>query len=125
MNEVTKMENSTITMFESFYIAAQDMDIESRVKFYEAIMTYGFYGEEPELPGMVNTVFTAIKPVIDRSRQMRESGRRGGRPRKNEENGKNPPLNHPFDGKERKGKDTATARKRRETCPSGEGEREG
>ena len=39
------MENSTITMFESFYIAAQDMDIESRVKFYEAIMTYGFYGE--------------------------------------------------------------------------------
>ena len=99
------MENSTITMFESFYIAAQDMDIESRVKFYEAIMTYGFYGEEPELPGMVKTVFTAIKPVIDRSRQMRESGRRGGRPRKNEENGKNPPLNHPFDGKERKGKE--------------------
>lgn len=84
------MENPTITMFESFYIAAQDMDTEDRIRFYEAIMAYGFYGEEPELTGMVKTVFTAIKPVIERSRQMRESGRKGGRPRKNDEMVKTP-----------------------------------
>lgn len=98
------MENPTITMFESFYIAAQDMDTEDRVKFYEAIMVYGFYGEEPELSGMVKTVFTAIKPVIERSRQMRESGRKGGRPRKTEETVKTPffsPLLTERKGKEK------------------------
>lgn len=97
------MENPTITMFESFYIAAQDMGTEDRVKFYEAIMTYGFYGEEPKLSGMVKTVFTAIKPVIERSRQMRESGRKGGRPRKNEEMVKTPLLSPLLT--ERKGKE--------------------
>lgn len=97
------MENPTITMFESFYIAAQDMDTEDRVKFYEAIMVYGFYGEESELSGTVKTVFTAIKPVIERSRQMRESGRKGGRPRKTEETVKTPFLTPLLT--ERKGKD--------------------
>lgn len=97
------MENHTITMFESFYIAAQDMPVEDRVKFYEAIMVYGFYGEEIELPKMVKTVFTAIKPVIERSRQMRESGRKGGRPRKNEEMVKSPLSSTLLT--ERKGKD--------------------
>lgn len=98
------MENPTITMFESFYIAAQDMDTEDRVKFYEAIMAYGFYGEEPKLSGTVKTVFTAIKPVIERSRQMRESGRKGGRPRKTEETVKTPlfsPLLTERKGKEK------------------------
>ena len=79
------VNNTAITMYESFYLAGQNMTIEDRVKFYEAIMEYGFYGKEPELDGIIGTVFTAIKPVIDRSQAAREYGRRGGRPKKDAE----------------------------------------
>ena len=79
------VNNTAITMYESFYLAGQNMSIEDRVKFYEAIMEYGFYGKEPKLDGIIGTVFTAIKPVIDRSQAAREYGRRGGRPKKDAE----------------------------------------
>lgn len=79
------VNNTAITMYESFYLAGQNMTIEDRVKFYESIMEYGFYGKEPELDGIIGTVFTAIKPVIDRSQAAREYGRRGGRPKKDAE----------------------------------------
>lgn len=108
------IESTSITMFESFYLAGQDMSIEDRVKFYEAIMEYGFYGKEPELEGVINTVFKAIRPVLDRSKDARVNGRKGGRPRKTENDEKMvkttllTTLETERKGKERIGKDTDT-----------------
>lgn len=107
-------ENTSITMFESFYLAGQDMSVEDRVKFYEAIMEYGFYGREPELEGMINTVFKAIRPVLDRSKDARINGKKGGRPKKTENDEKEvkrvvlTTLETERKGKERNGKDTDT-----------------
>lgn len=50
----------------SFYEAAQDMNDEDRVKFYDAIMEYGLYGKDPELDDVLMAAFENIKPDFDR-----------------------------------------------------------
>lgn len=77
-------EIDSITMFKSFYMAVQGMSDKDRVQFYEAIMEYGFFCKEPEIDGVIGAIFKAIRPVLDRSNDARTNGRKGGRPRKAE-----------------------------------------
>lgn len=54
-----------IPFFESYYEAAQELSKADRLKLYDAIITYGFTGEEPELPKMPSICWKLIKPRID------------------------------------------------------------
>lgn len=107
-------EIDSITMFKSFYMAVQGMSDRDRVQFYEAIMEYGYFGKEPEIGGVIGAIFKAIRPVLDRSNDARTNGRKGGRPRKTENDDEMvkttllTTLETERKGKDRKGKDMDT-----------------
>lgn len=109
-------EIDSITMFKSFYMAVQGMSDKDRVQFYEAVMEYGYFGKEPEIDGVIGAIFKAIRPVLDRSNDARTNGRKGGRPRKTENDDEMvkttllTTLETERKGKERKGKDMDTER---------------
>ena len=79
----------TMLFFRSFYDSAQKMTGEDRLAFYDAILGYTLYNEQPSaLSDIPSVVFTAILPVLDgsiRSHDVRnaraEGGKKGGRPR--------------------------------------------
>lgn len=53
--------NKKFKFKKSFYLAAQDMSIEDRVKFYDAIIEYGLFGKKPELDDVLMAAFENIK----------------------------------------------------------------
>lgn len=70
------------TFFASFREAAKGMPDDMRLRFYDAISEYGIDETEPELDGMLAAVFALVKPVIDSGSTRRENGKKGGRPKK-------------------------------------------
>lgn len=88
-----------IPFFESYYEAAQELSKADRLKLYDAIITYGFTGEEQELPKMPSICWKLIKPNLDKSILDWENGSKGGRPKENKPIDKTPVIN-PFEKKE-------------------------
>lgn len=78
------------SFFASFYEAAQDLDDEKRLAFYDAITSYAFAGEEPDFEGVMSTIWKLAKPNIDSSVNGQRAGGKGGRPKKG-----NPPSKPP------------------------------
>lgn len=78
------------SFFASFYEAAQDLDDEKRLAFYDAMASYAFTGREPDFTGVMSTIWKLTKPNIDSSINGQKTGGKGGRPKKG-----NPPLKPP------------------------------
>lgn len=78
------------SFFASFYEAAQDLDDEKRLAFYDAITSYAFAGKEPDFEGVMSTIWKLAKPNIDSSVNGQRTGGKGGRPKKG-----NPPSKPP------------------------------
>lgn len=78
----------SVVFYKSFYDAIKTIPQEYQLELYNAIFMYAFEGVEPtELSPVANVVFTLAKPNID-SAQKRyaasvENGKKGGRPKKN------------------------------------------
>ena len=81
---------SKFSFFASFYEAAQDLDDEKRLAFYDAMASYAFTGEEPDFSGVMSTIWKLTKPNIDSSINGQRTGGKGGRPKKD-----NSPLKPP------------------------------
>lgn len=79
------MAKKYIPFFESYYDAAQELNKVDRMKLYDAIITYGFTGEAPELKGKPLLCWKLIKPYLEKSIKDRENGANGGRPKKKSE----------------------------------------
>ena len=69
------------TFFASYYDAIKGLKDEEQLQLYQAIMSYVFEGEEPELSGNVLSFFILMRPNLDTSKRRSESGSKGGRPR--------------------------------------------
>lgn len=76
---------SAFTVFEKFGEVCAALDEADRKELMYAICMYGMYGEEVELPYLLNAVFLSLKEDIDNSKKMRDRGSTGGRPRKAKE----------------------------------------
>lgn len=72
------------TFFESYHRAAQKLPPEDRLGFYEGLCSLAFDGVFPEVePGSgTDMAFTVILPHIEKSIEMAERGKKGGRPKK-------------------------------------------
>jgi len=68
--------------YASFFEVAQKLDEKNQLAFYNAIIKYSLTGELPELDGIADIVFTAIKPTLDTQLQNYKNGKKGGRPKK-------------------------------------------
>lgn len=85
------MENrvNRFPFFYSYYTAYNKLKNESdKVKFIDAVMKYAFFGEEPDLPEYLDSMFDLARPNIDQSvknaLQGAVNGRKGGAPNGNQ-----------------------------------------
>ena len=70
----------------SFYETAKKLSDEDRLALYDAIVQYSLTGVEPELEGIADIVFTAIKPTLDTQIENYKNGKKGGRPKQKTDN---------------------------------------
>lgn len=92
------MERDTIVFHLDWCEAISALQDDGRLKVYEAVFGYAFHGTEPKLTPVENMAFTFIRKQLDRECGKRDTiiernrinGRKGGRPKKNPENPKEP-----------------------------------
>lgn len=70
--------------YKSFYDSIKELPKKERLLIYDAIMEYSLYDKEPELSGIVKSLFTLIKPQIDANNHRRDNGNKGGRPKQSD-----------------------------------------
>jgi len=68
--------------YSSFFEAGQKLSDKDRLAFYDAIIEYSLTGEEPQMDGLAEIIFTAVKPVLDAQLKNYKNGKKGGRPKK-------------------------------------------
>ena len=67
--------------YRSFYEAIKGLPRDVQGEIYTAIMEYGLYGNEIEhLKPIARSVFTLVKPQIDKNNKRFDNGLKGGRP---------------------------------------------
>ncbi|MBR6745623.1 MAG: hypothetical protein IKM00_10485 [Clostridia bacterium] len=88
----------SFVFFKSYYEAASALPPEIRLEIYDAVCRYALYGEVGEMSDMTRAMFTLMRANLDATekkyRDAVESGKKGGRPRKNTEKktDQNPPF---------------------------------
>lgn len=65
--------------YKSFYEAIKELDTESQCKIYNAIFEYQYEEKEPELTGILKSLWSLIKPQLDANNSRYENGLKGGR----------------------------------------------
>ena len=70
------------TVFDKVGDVCAALEEEDRRQLCYAVFMYGMYGEEVELPYLLEAVFISLKEDIDNSKEARQRGSRGGRPKK-------------------------------------------
>lgn len=68
----------SFVFYKSFMDAVQGLSPEVRCEAYEAIMTYAFTGEEPEMSQIARIVFTMARPQLDANKDRRKNAKKGG-----------------------------------------------
>ena len=72
------MNIETATIFRTWVEIADALKNDAdRGKFYHAICRYALYGELPDLPGILGTYFTLIRPTIDKSNRRKMAQQKG------------------------------------------------
>ena len=81
------MKNSFV-FYRSFYESIKDLDDPTKLEILNAICEYSLNDITPDLSVVGNAIFTLIKPNIDNAMKKYnasvENGKKGGRPRKEE-----------------------------------------
>lgn len=77
------MRRKYFPFYESFLDGAQELPDDQRLQFYDAIARYALKDESPHLTGLALMCWRFAKPNIDSFIQNYDSGKKGGRPRKN------------------------------------------
>lgn len=72
-------EVDAFVFFKSFYEGAKELDDADRLAFYDAIIEYAFNGDASPATGVAKACFSFVKPVLDKSKNRAEAGRKGGR----------------------------------------------
>lgn len=65
-------------IMDSHIAAGQDLPMKDRQAFYTAVIEYVAYDREPCLKGAAKAVFTAIRPILDNSKERSKAGSKGG-----------------------------------------------
>lgn len=78
------MSKDSFIFYRSFYEAIKSLKEKDRVKIYDAICEKALNDNDIALTGISNSMFTLIKPQIEANYQKYENGKKGGRPKKNQ-----------------------------------------
>jgi hypothetical protein len=77
--------------YRSFQDSISEMPEEYQLQIYKAIVNYGLNGDEPNFNGVAKAIFFLIKPQIDANNKKYENGKKGGRPKENQQETKTKP----------------------------------
>jgi hypothetical protein len=72
------MVNESFIFYQSFHKALESLPAENYKNIMIAISKYALYGEEPEMDGIENSIFTLIKPQLDANNRRRKTGKENG-----------------------------------------------
>lgn len=75
------MERDSFIFYKSFAESARILSPKERAAFYEALIDYALFGEEPNIKGTVKALFVIAKQSIDSNNKKYEQGKKGGRPK--------------------------------------------
>lgn len=75
----------SFVFYKSFYDSTKNLKDSDKLLVFNAIFSYAFEGKEPRLKGVPAIIWTLAKPNIDASISNRVNGRKGGRPKKDDE----------------------------------------
>lgn len=81
----------SIVFYRSFYEAIKEIPLEEQGVVYNAIYGYALDGIEPELNGIAKAIFLLVKPQIDANNNRYENGKKGGKPKANQNETKTEP----------------------------------
>ena len=81
----------SIVFYRSFYEAIKEIPLEEQGVVYNAIYGYALDGIEPELTGIAKAIFLLVKPQIDANNSRYENGKKGGKPKANQNETKTKP----------------------------------
>ena len=85
------MRDSCI-FYRSFLEAIELLPKKYKLQFYEALFNYALNDEPPDkLSGSAAALFKALQPQIDANNRKFENGKKGGRPKKNQDGTKPKP----------------------------------
>ena len=78
----------SFVFYKSFYESIKEVDDNIQLELFKAICEYSLNDEEIELTPISKALFTLMKPIIDSAKKRYvasvENGKKGGRPRKEE-----------------------------------------
>ena len=75
----------SFVFYKSFYDSTKNLKDSDKLLVFNAIFSYTFEGKEQKLKGIPAIIWTLVKPNLDASISNRINGRKGGRPKKDEE----------------------------------------
>lgn len=86
------MKRDSYIFYRSFYDAINKLTEHQQLVLYRAITVYSLEGEEPEFEdNVLEAMFSLIKPQLTANNNRYANGKRGGRPRRNQEETKPKP----------------------------------
>ena len=92
-----KAKKAGLLIQESYFEAIDPLPDEERLQLYDSMTHYVFLGELPALKGYLRSIWAAIRPNIDSSRNRYnaavENGMKGGRPPGSKSRNKNQNIN--------------------------------
>ena len=72
----------SMIFYGSFLESVEEFTEHEQWTLIKAILRYGLYGEEPDLPAHMKGIFKIARPLIDANVERRINGKKGGRPKK-------------------------------------------
>ena len=79
------MERDSFVFYRSFYESVKELDDNTRLAYYEALMEYALNGVAIDDNVIVKSLLNLVKPQIEANNRKYENGKKGGRPRKETE----------------------------------------
>ena len=80
--------------YRSFYESFEDLSKKDKLVLFEALCNYALNDIEPELVGTPSAIFKLLKPQVDANNRRYENGKKGGRPKNNQDETKQKPNNN-------------------------------
>ena len=78
----------SLVFYRSFYESVAELSDDDRLKVYDALFKYALDGEEPSLSGAPLAIFKLMRPQVDANNRKYENGKKGGRPKANDNHNK-------------------------------------
>ena len=88
------MKRESFIFYKSFYDSIKELAPKEQAQIYNAIFEYQFENKIIDLKGVCKSIFTLILPQLEANNKRYENGKRGGRPRQNQNETEIKPKNN-------------------------------